>query len=138
MYEDDGYRVGPKRPPREHQFRKGQSGNPRGRPKGSLNVRTLLLDELAAEVGVKNGESIPVLRAILRRLVRKAAEGEMRAIESVLERAERYQRLEQTNADELAEDDAAILQRLAYALPAHPSPKDWRPDADDEGDLVDA
>lgn len=27
------YEVGYKRPPREHQFKPGQSGNPKGRPK---------------------------------------------------------------------------------------------------------
>ena len=29
----DTYRVGPGRPPREHQFKPGQSGNPKGRPR---------------------------------------------------------------------------------------------------------
>ncbi len=31
---------------REHLFKPGQSGNPRGRPKGSKNPRTLLLEQL--------------------------------------------------------------------------------------------
>lgn len=134
---DDDYKTGPKRPPREHQFKRGQSGNPRGRPKGHLNVRTLLHEELSVEVGVKNGENIPVLRAILRRLIRKAAEGELRAIESVLARAERYQSSEQRTPDELPEEDAAILRRWGYLPPLDPSSEDRRPHEDDEGDLVD-
>jgi hypothetical protein len=134
---DDDYKTGPKRPPREHQFKKGQSGNPRGRPKGHLNVRTLLQEELSVEVGVKNGENIPVLRAILRRLVRKAAEGELRAIESVLQRAERYQSTEQMTPDDLPEEDAAILRRLGYIPPIDLPLDERRPDDEDDGDLVD-
>ena len=39
---DDDYAVGYKKPPLHTRFKKGQSGNPRGRPKGSKNFSTLL------------------------------------------------------------------------------------------------
>ena len=41
------------RPPRKGQFKSGQSGNPRGRPKGSRNIRTYLQQLLAAPILVK-------------------------------------------------------------------------------------
>ena len=34
------YKVGPGKPPKHTRFKPGQSGNPKGRPKGSQNVKT--------------------------------------------------------------------------------------------------
>jgi len=44
--EKSDYKVGYKKPPLHTRFRKGQSGNPRGRPKGSKNFSTLLSEAL--------------------------------------------------------------------------------------------
>ena len=52
---DDGgpdYKVGYKRPPLHTRFRKGQSGNLRGRPRGSKNFSTLLAEALNEPVVV--------------------------------------------------------------------------------------
>lgn len=40
------YEVGYKRPPKSAQFKKGQSGNPKGRPKASRNIRTMAMEIL--------------------------------------------------------------------------------------------
>lgn len=39
--------IGYKKPPRHTRFRKGQSGNPKGRPKGTQNLKTDLAEELS-------------------------------------------------------------------------------------------
>jgi hypothetical protein len=57
---DEVYRVGPGRPPREHQFKPGQSGNPKGakrKPKSVLpDVKALLEAAMSATIEVKEGD----------------------------------------------------------------------------------
>ena len=54
---ESGYEVGFARPPHKTRFKKGQSGNPAGRVKGSKNVSKLLLQALSEPVVVnENGE----------------------------------------------------------------------------------
>jgi Family of unknown function (DUF5681) len=49
--------VGYRRPPRNRQFKPGQSGNPTGRPKGAKNFATALAEELDAPItATENGK----------------------------------------------------------------------------------
>lgn len=51
----DKYSVGYRKPPRDKQFKPGQSGNPRGRPKGKLSSRQLIEKYLDAKIKVMVG-----------------------------------------------------------------------------------
>jgi hypothetical protein len=87
MVNDQEYVVGKGRPPRHSRFKKGQSGNPSGRRKGSKNVATLLKQVLNERVTVaENGQRkrITKLEAMLKQLANKGASGDQRAISLVL------------------------------------------------------
>jgi len=79
--------VGYGKPPKSGQFRKGQSGNPKGRPKGSLDFNTYVQQMLSAQVTVTEGgkrKRVSSLQATLMRLAEKSLKGDIRAIEKVL------------------------------------------------------
>lgn len=81
------YEVGHGKPPKATQFKKGQSGNPKGRPKSSKNVGSMLEEVFFRKIPItENGSRLEVtmLEAILRQLVNGAVKGEMRSIDRVL------------------------------------------------------
>lgn len=74
-------------PPEEHQFQPGESGNPAGRQPGSRNLSTILKEMLEQEVLV-DGEKIPFKDSIIKKLIKKANNGNLRAIQEIFDRME--------------------------------------------------
>jgi hypothetical protein len=90
------YKVGYGRPPRHTQFRKGQSGNPGGRPRRSPRERmkALALQEAYRSIAVKEDGrtvAVPAIQAILRSQVRLAARGNVQAQRAVLAAIEAFE-----------------------------------------------
>jgi Family of unknown function (DUF5681) len=127
--------VGYGRPPRDHQFKPGHSGNPKGRPKGSRPAGAVLQDILQQKVTItERGKTrrIPVLELIFRRLVNDAIRSDPKAIKLLLSLVDRYAELPQTSIkfrEMLAEDQAILAQYLREPASLIPDPG---PTSDDE------
>jgi hypothetical protein len=79
---DATYEVGFAKPPKSGQFEKGKSGNPKGRPKGSKNLATVVLRESRQPVrvnGPRGSRSVTKLEAAVMQLGNKAAQGDLRS-----------------------------------------------------------
>src|SRR5438128_11772485 len=80
------YKVGPGKPPLHTRFRKGQSGNPRGRSEKKLPV--LLADALNEPVYVTtNGRRRKITKreAVIAQLVNKSASADLRATKMLID-----------------------------------------------------
>ncbi len=113
----DDYEVGFKRPPKHAQFKKGQSGNSKGRPKGTKNLKTDLVEELEERVLIKEGSSqrkITKQRAMVKSLMARSIKGDTRAMLLIYNMMQRLLDLDDSgNADQpLTDDEQAVLETL--------------------------
>lgn len=72
------YDIGYRQPPKHSQFSKGASGNPRGRPRNSKNLKTDLTEELGQKILVREGDrsvKISKQRAIVKTLMANTLKG---------------------------------------------------------------
>jgi len=82
-----GYKIGYGKPPKATRFKRGKSGNPKGRPKGSLNLATDLTAELGEHITVREDgrpRKVSKQRALIKSLMAKALQGDVRATTSLL------------------------------------------------------
>lgn len=85
--EDRSEQVGYGKPPKHSQFKKGQSGNSKGRPKGVKNFQTEVDAVLRSKVTVTHGgksKKVGTVEAALLRLREKALKGDPRALDRLL------------------------------------------------------
>ena len=109
------YDVGYGKPPAATRFQPGQSGNPKGRPKGSKSVRQILLQALNSKITVQVGgrpRSMTKLEAMLQGLVNSALRLDPRAVRTVLdmEAAFRGEAEAAPAADVVTADDAELFR----------------------------
>ncbi len=129
----DDYEVGYRKPPKRNQFKKGQSGNPKGRPKGAKNLRTDLEEELRELIVVREGgtsKTVSKRRAMLKSLTAKAVQGDTRAAAIVIDMM--YRLLHEDEAEDPhfgpTLEDKAILEahenRILRKAESAPEDKD--------------
>ncbi len=77
------YDVGYQKPPKSGQFKKGQSGNPKGRPKGAKNLNNMVLAMLKERVWIKTPDGMRKLskiEAIVMKWFEMAGKGNVKAM----------------------------------------------------------
>ena len=117
---DDG--VGYSKPPRHSRFVKGQSGNPRGRPSGAKNLKTLLnkaLNELVIVTENGGHRKISKREAIITQLVNRSAKADLRAVQillTMLRDIEGHAEPGAADPDLFTEADEQIIQRIRARL----------------------
>jgi hypothetical protein len=124
----DDYAVGYGRPPKHTRFQPGQSGNPKGRPKGTINLKTDLMEELSERISVSEGgkpKKLSKQRALLKSLVAKAITKDTRAANILLNLMVRLFEVsaEAREEDLIGEDDLAILDNFIARQKPRTAPK---------------
>jgi hypothetical protein len=105
-----------KHPPPEHtKWKKGQSGNLNGRPKGRLSFGPAIEEELRAAIKDPNGNPIEVRQALVKTLIKEGLKGNMRALEFIIDKIDG--KAKQSLQIEARENiDKEQLKRIAKAI----------------------
>ena len=119
--DNDDYEVGYARPPRHSRFVKGQSGNPRGRPRGAENIKTLLneaLNELVVVTDHGGRRKVSKRKAFITQIVNGGAKGNFRAVPILLAMLKDFESDTALQATEPAytEADRQIIQHIQARL----------------------
>jgi Family of unknown function (DUF5681) len=111
-------KVGYGRPPKATQFKRGRSGNPKGRPKGSRNLATDLAAELGEPITVREEgrhRRVSKQRALIKSLMAKSLQGDVRAAAALLSLYARV--ITETPEDQPIEsNELQVLRRFAPRL----------------------
>lgn len=144
-HSDDG--VGYGRPPKHSRWQKGQSGNPRGRPKSSRGLKADLHAELISRMEIQmNGKRISGTKQqlMLKTLTARAASGDVRAIKALIDlvmqvfgpedrgaEAKRLSTQDQQILDQLLGRRTLTESNVVLAIESH-TPINAKPEKDDE------
>jgi hypothetical protein len=119
-------KVGFCNPPKAHQFQKGQSGNPSGRPKGSKNLSGVIAKALSEIVTIdQNGKvrKITKLELAVTQMANKAAAGDRHAAKLIIDLLHQSETRDEArtpgspiSAEERREQDKSLLAALSLKV----------------------
>jgi len=113
-----GYTVGYGRPPLSSRFKPGTSGNAKGRPKNSKNLKTLIRQAFTAKISIREGSSnrrVSKIEGVVLRQLESALKGQDRAAMAVVKMAMQMGFLEDAQpetAETVTTTDEEIMQQL--------------------------
>lgn len=117
-----GYEIGYGKPPGKTRFKKGQSGNSKGRPKGSRSFASSACRALQERVIINEGgrrKTVTKLDAALKQIANKAASGDtstLRLLVTIVQLIEPRSSDPPTPVDGLDEGDEKLVMRLLDRL----------------------
>ena len=132
------YEVGWGKPPVGNRFKKGQSGNPKGRSRGTRNLQTDLREELGEKIVVQQGEQtirISKQRALIKTLIAKSLKGDTRAIQILVNMMHRKPADDDVakEAPTLSAEENELWQGLLKEVRAEQAPPSEPADTDEDG-----
>jgi hypothetical protein len=116
---DPDYAVGYGRPPQQHQFKRGQSGNPRGRPKGVRSEDDILAKLLNKKIPIQERSRVrhvSVLEAVYFRVAQNALKGDLKAATFLMNRKAAVAQGRSGETPEMNEDDRAVLDSFVAQI----------------------
>jgi hypothetical protein len=85
------YEVGYRRPPVAKRFKPGQTGNPRGKPRGDRSVKTILRTTLHEKIAIRTPRGIrkvSKIEALIQSMMNQALKGDAKARDQILRLAQ--------------------------------------------------
>ena len=118
--------VGYGKPPRDHQFKPGESGNPKGRPKGAKSEETILRELLQQKISLNErgkARRITIHEGIFRRIIEDCLKGNTKSAAFLLNRHHAMTSGEPMESG-LSEDDEAVLEAYLQKYQSKLNPKE--------------
>ena len=105
-------------PPKEHQYQKGQSGNPHGRPRGVRNRNTIVREQMNHKITLKTPDGgirrVSTKEGIIAKQTNKALQGDLNSAKWIMELSDvadvEYEAISVAR-EQLSRDDKLILQQ---------------------------